>query len=114
MGDFKDEVKKLLGLATTQPEPTPVPEPQPEPAPQDPAAITEPPAPEQLTPETVSAMITDAVNKERETMAADMAEVLKSFKGDDTPATGTPAAPVGTADFSEWNKEIAAIEERNN
>jgi hypothetical protein len=39
---------------------------------------------------------------------------LAAFKGDGAPPVGGPAAPTETAgDFSAWNEEIAAIEDKN-
>jgi len=86
---------------TTEPEPTPNPEPTPDPE----------PAPETFTKSEVEEML----KQQAEETAAAMKEIINEFKGDGTPPVGGPAEPTETAsDFSAWNAEIKAINERNN
>ena len=102
-----DKIKELLateqGTATS-----PDPAPPADPAPTDPPADQEPPAPETFTREEVQDML---ANQQKETEAA-LKEIVKSFKGQGAPPVSDPAQPVETAsDFSEWNKQIEAINE---
>ena len=118
-----DEIKALMSKDEPTPAPTPTPDPTPEPTPTpDPTPTPTPtptpeptPAPEPGPDATysrteVEKMLADSA---AETKAA-MEAIITGFKGDGAPPIGGPAQPTDTAgDFSGWNKEIKAIEDKN-
>ena len=122
-----DEIKALISKTETPATPS-TPTTPPAAAPATPTATTPPadpntppvdpkPATPPQTPENETFTRTEVeamLKKQTEETAEAMKEIVKSFKGDGTPPIGGPAQPTDTAgDFSAWNKEIAAIDEKN-
>jgi DNA-binding transcriptional MerR regulator len=113
-----EKIKALLAKEpTTEPSPNPdpepaatTPEPAPDPDPTPPADPPEDPKPETFTKAEVQAMLEQQSKETEEALA----EIVKSFKGQEAPPIGSPPEPVNTSDFSQWNQELQKIKDNLN